>query len=534
MKGLIVFKKRTYSVIMAALLVSLLLTSCTGRKMEQNTAESVKSKAGVQNMDIAMIEKSNAGNVQPENGFNTEEYSKIQDNEFVAPDKNPLSTFSIDVDTASYSNTRRFIENGQKPPKDAVRIEEMINYFKYDYPQPNNIPFSITSEIAPCPWNTSHNLALIGLQGKNISSESLPPSNLVFLLDVSGSMNDPNKLPLLKSAFKLLVEQLRPQDKISIVTYAGSAGLVLDSTPGSDKNKILGALEKLNAGGSTAGGQGINLAYKVAKDNFIKSGNNRVILATDGDFNVGISSEGELVRLIEEKKDQGIFLTVLGFGTGNYKDSKMEKLADKGNGNYAYIDTLTEAKKVLVNEFGGTLFTIAKDVKLQVEFNPAKIKGYRLVGYENRILNKEDFNNDQKDAGDMGAGHSVTALYELIPVGSNEKVPGVDELKYQKSIMTPNDEYMTVKLRYKEPKEEQSKLLNHVISADSYLKAPSSNFKFAAAVAEFGMLLRDSQFKGNSTFKHVIDTAKASKGTDLDGYRGEFIKLVEKASRMYE
>ena len=466
--------------------------------------------------------------------MNTEEYSYIQDNEFKDSQKNPLSTFSIDVDKASYSNVRRFINQGQLPPADAVRVEEMINYFSYNYPQPKeNKPFSINTEYTECPWNSKHSLIHIGLQGKEIKMDNLPANNLTFLLDVSGSMNSEDKLPLLKSGLRLLVEQMRPQDNVSIVVYAGAAGVVLPSTPGNQKEKIYEALERLQAGGSTAGGEGILLAYKTAKENFIEHGNNRVILATDGDFNVGVSSDGELTRLIEKKREEGVFLTVLGFGTGNYKDSKMEQLADKGNGNYAYIDNILEAKKVLVKEMGGTLLTIAKDVKLQIEFNPAKVKAYRLVGYENRLLANEDFNDDKKDAGELGSGHTVTAIYEIIPAGSDEQVGKVDPLKYQttppyaKSENTTT-EVMTIKFRYKEPKESTSKLLTHIVTdnRESFASA-SENCKFACSVAEFGMLLRDSKFKGNSNFKNIIALAKQSKGKDDDGYRAEFIKLVE-------
>lgn len=472
--------------------------------------------------------------------LNTEEYKKIDDNKFVDVKNNPLSTFSIDVDAASYANVRRFLRDGQLPYPDAVRIEEMINYFKYDYPQPTGEhPFSITTETAVCPWNTNHQLVLIGLQGKQLSLQSLPPNNLVFLLDVSGSMNSPDKLPLVKSAFKLLVQQLRPQDKVSIVVYAGSSGLVLPPTNGNHKNEILQALENISAGGSTAGGEGIELAYKTAKDNFIEDGNNRVILATDGDFNVGISSDGELIRLIEKKRDQGIFLSVLGFGTGNIKDSKMEQLADKGNGHYAYIDDMMEAKKVFVSELGGTLFTIAKDVKLQLEFNPAAVKSYRLIGYENRVLAAEDFNNDKKDAGELGAGHSVTALYEIVAVGAKDdiSVPQVDPLKYQKKIVDGKPEntgeLLTVKFRYKKPDENTSRLITSVLNQKPVLFEQSSgNLQFASAVAEFGMLLRDSEFKAKSSFEHAIKTAKQNKGMDQDGYRAEFIQLVEMAKSL--
>ena len=464
---------------------------------------------------------------------NTEEYDAINENIFHGALKNPLSTFSIDVDAASYSNVRRFLNNGQLPPKDAVRIEEMINYFSYDYPQPEGQdPFSITTEISSAPWNTKHKLVHIGLQGRKISTEKLPPSNLVFLIDVSGSMSSANKLPLLKSAFKLLVDELRPQDNVAIVVYAGAAGLVLPSTAGSDKETILNALEQLSAGGSTAGGAGIKLAYDVARQHFKKGGNNRVILATDGDFNVGASSNAEMERLIEEKKESGIFLTVLGFGMGNYKDSKMEVIADKGNGNYAYIDNILEAKKVFVNEFGGTLFTIAKDVKIQVEFNPAKVKAYRLIGYENRTLRNEDFNNDKKDAGELGAGHTVTALYEIIPVGVDSQFDPIDDLKYQESKIVQeaynSKELMTVKLRYKQPDGDKSKLITHaLVDRQVDLDKTSANFKWSAAVAGFGMLLRNSEFKGDLTYDDVLMLAQESKGNDPEGYRVEFINMVK-------
>lgn len=465
---------------------------------------------------------------------NTEEYGKITENEFVSVTENPLSTFSIDVDAASYANVRRFINNNMLPYKDAVRVEEMINYFDYDYPEPEgNYPFSIFTEVSSCPWNKKNKLVHIGLQGKHLSKERKAASNLVFLLDVSGSMNNPNKLPLLKNSFRLLVNELDQNDRVAIVVYAGAAGLVLPSTSGENKNKILDAIDELNAGGSTAGGAGIQLAYKVAFDNFIKGGNNRVMLATDGDFNVGVSSTSEMVRMIEEKRNGGVFITVLGFGMGNYKDNRVEQIADKGNGNYYYIDNILEAKKVLVTELIGTLYTIAKDVKIQVEFNPAKVKGYRLVGYENRKLNKEDFNDDKKDAGELGAGHTVTALYEIILPEMDTKLPGVDELKYQETRIKNNayktDEMMTVKLRYKEPDGEDSKLVQTtVIDKNVNIEQASNNFRFSSAVAEFGMILMDSQFKGDATYQNTLDLAKASRGDDKFGYRDEFIKLVEK------
>jgi Ca-activated chloride channel family protein len=468
---------------------------------------------------------------------NTETYNAINENGFRLANKNPLSTFSIDVDAAAYTNVRRFINNGTLPPKDAVRIEEMINYFDYDYAQPTGTdPVHIVTEMGAAPWNTKHRLLQVGIKGKTIPTTNLPAANLVFLIDVSGSMEQPNKLPLLISSLKLLSDQLRPKDKVAIVVYAGSSGLILPSTPGDQKTKIKEVLQNLHAGGGTAGGQGITLAYKVAMENFIPGGNNRVILATDGDFNVGLNSDSDLQRLIEEKRKSGVFLTVLGYGMGNYKDSKMEVLADKGNGNYAYIDNLTEAKKVLVNEFGGTLFTIAKDVKLQLEFNPKIVQAYRLIGYENRLLNDEDFNDDQKDAGDLGAGHTVTALYEIIPVGIQSNFVGsVDDLKYQqpKLIKDTGGEVLTIKLRYKSPVGDKSKLLQKVvIDEQSSLKKPSENFSFAAAVAEFGMLLRQSEFKQQGGFEQVIALATAGKGKDSEGYRSEFVRLVGTAQLM--
>lgn len=466
---------------------------------------------------------------------NTEGYEKRDENPYLSPTTTPLSTFSIDVDTASYANVRRFIEQQQRlPPKDAVKIEELINYFTYNYRGPKGSdPFSVDTEISVAPWNDSHRLVRIGLQGKKIATAKLPASNLVFLLDVSGSMSSYNKLPLLKKAFSLLVHELRPKDRVAIVVYAGAAGTVLPSTSGKHKQRILDAIDRLQSGGSTAGAQGIELAYQVARQNFIKGGNNRVILATDGDFNVGVSSDGELVRLIEKKRKQGVFLTVLGFGTGNYQDAKMEKLADKGNGNHAYIDSILEAKKVLVSEMGGTLFTIAKDVKLQIEFNPAKVKGYRLIGYENRLLRAQDFNDDKKDAGELGAGHSVTALYELIPAGSKETVPGVDDLKYQKIDNTSaasSSELMTVKLRYKKPDGDKSKLIVKPIEDRGIaLSRTSNNFRFASAVAEFGLLLSGSKYKGTASYKAVIQRARGAMGKDKAGYREGFVSLVRKA-----
>ncbi len=465
--------------------------------------------------------------------WNTEEYNTIHENIFHDAIKDPLSTFSIDVDAASYSNIRRFINNGSRPPKDAVRIEEMVNYFDYDYDQPEGKdPFAVITEISTAPWNSKHKLVHIGLQGKRIPTENLPASNLVFLIDVSGSMDEQNKLPLLKSSLKMLVEELRPQDHVAIVVYAGAAGLVLEPTAGSDKKKIIEALDRLEAGGSTAGGAGINLAYATALEHFKQGGNNRVILATDGDFNVGESSDESMERLIESKRKDGIFLTVLGYGMGNYKDSKMEILADKGNGNYAYIDNITEARKVLVNEFGGTLFTIAKDVKLQIEFNPSHVKAYRLIGYENRMLKSEDFNNDKKDAGELGSGHTVTALYEIIPVGVESEFFKIDELKYQTSKIDPaakqSDELMTIKLRYKKPDEDSSKLIVHPLKDTNFmLSKTSDNFRWSAAVAGFGMLLRESEYSKDFTYDDIARLAQGSRGEDKEGYRIEFINMVK-------
>jgi len=472
----------------------------------------------------------------PENEpqYNTEDYARIDENRFHAVRQKPLSTFSIDVDAASYSNIRRFINQGARPPKDAVRIEEMVNYFNYDYPEPQgDHPFTVTTEISECPWRPRHQLLQVGLQGKHIDNENLPASNLVFLLDVSGSMNAPNKLPLLKSSFKLLVNQLRPQDRVAIVVYAGAAGTVLPSTSGADKQAILDALEQLSAGGSTAGSAGIEQAYAIAERHFVKGGNNRVILATDGDFNVGVSSDAALTRIIEKKRKSGVFLTVLGFGRGNYKDNKMQQLADHGNGNHAYIDNIKEAKKVLVREFGATVFTIAKDVKLQLEFNPAKVQGYRLIGYENRLLEAEDFKDDQKDAGELGAGHTVTALYEIIPAGLNtDWLADVDELKYQKQETDPfaarTGEWLTVKLRYKQPDGDKSRLLEEAVtSAQKSMTASSDNFRWAAAVAEFGLLLRDSEYKGEATYRHCKELAHGARGRDAHAYRQELTDMLD-------
>lgn len=466
---------------------------------------------------------------------NREGYAHISENEFAPVGSNPISTFSIDVDRASYANVRRFLNAGTRPPVDAVRIEELINYFPYDDPAPyadDEHPFTVSTEVAAAPWAPNHHLLRIGLKGREIDMDDAPASNLVFLFDVSGSMSSPDKLPLLKSAFEMLVNELRPEDRVAIVVYAGAAGLVLPSTPGDERETILEALRNLQAGGSTAGGAGIRLAYSVAAENYIEGGNNRVILATDGDFNVGASSDAEMIRLIEEKREGGTFLTVLGFGTGNLQDAKMEQIADHGNGNFAYIDSRLEARKVLVNEMGGTLLTIAKDVKIQVEFNPSRVAAYRLIGYENRLLAAEDFNDDTKDAGELGAGHSVTALYEIVPVGAETEVEirDVDPLRYQRpsgGATADNEELLFVKLRYKEPTGTESKLLTRAvgdIEGDT-----SDDFRFSAAVAAWGMLLRSSEHCGDFTLADVSRLARSGLGEDPRGYRADFLALIDRA-----
>mgnify|MGYP001176531533 FL=1 len=468
----------------------------------------------------------------PPSNSNTESYASIQENGFKSVTLNPFSTFSVDVDGASYSNIRRYINGGALPPIDAVRVEEMINYFDYNYEIPKKKPFSINTELSYAPWNENHLLLHVGLKGKTIDMKDVPHSNIVFLLDVSGSMNNPNKLPLVKSSLKLLLEKLRPEDRVAIVVYAGNSGLVLPSTSCSEKGEILKALDNLRAGGSTAGGAGLKLAYKVAEENFITNGNNRIVLATDGDFNVGQSSNGDMLRLIENHRDKGIGISVLGFGMGNYKDDKMEIIANKGNGNYAYIDNLLEAKKVLVNEFGGTFFTIAQDVKFQLEFNPAEVEKYRLIGYENRLLNEDDFEDDTKDAGEIGAGHTVTALYEIIPKAPKKELD--QNLKYQdvklNEYAKKSKDLVTLKLRYKQPGTSKSKLLEQEVKArPSVINSTSNNFRFSAAVAGFGMLLRDSEYKGNITWDKITLLAKHARGEDELGYRGEFIRLVNSA-----
>jgi Ca-activated chloride channel family protein len=479
--------------------------------------------------------------VRADRDFHTEAYDAITDNAFLTVAQNPLSTFSIDVDTASYANVRRFItQQKQLPPAGAVRIEELINYFPYTYSLPaDEHPVAIHTELAACPWQPEHQLLKVGLKARAITRDQTEGVNLVFLLDVSGSMNQPNKLPLVRESMKLLVRELSPRDRVAIVVYAGSSGLVLDSTSATEKDKIVAAIDSLTPGGSTNGAAGIQLAYEMASKHFITGGVNRVILATDGDFNVGVTSQDELTRLIEAKRKSGVFLSVLGFGMGNLKDSTMEKLADKGNGNYGYIDTLDEARKVLVEQMGGTLFTVAKDVKLQLEFNPARVASYRLIGYENRMLAKEDFNDDRKDAGEIGSGHTVTALYELVPApgsSQNPEIPSVDPLKYQTPPAPANlnliseltsTEWLTVKLRYKQPEGETSVKLEHPVAAPADARQTSDDFRFAAAVAQFGMILRNSPHKGQATIADTLDLAAGALGNDEFGYRRGFVQLVE-------
>lgn len=504
------------SVIIPGLIFAVILTSCGSPSRENRMG-------AANNMSSDLMAESE----------NNEEYAHIKETGFMSAVKTPFSTFSIDVDAASYSNMRRMVLQGVLPPSDAVRIEEWVNYFNYSYPQPENKePFSITTEYSECPWNSEHKLLQIGLKGKEISTANAAPNNLVFLIDASGSMEDADKLPLLKRAFRLLVPQLRKEDRISIVTYAGSAGLVLNSASGNEKSEIIKAFDNLQAGGSTAGGEGIELAYKIAKENYIKDGNNRVILATDGDFNVGVSSETELEKLIEEKRGEGVYLSVFGFGQGNIKDNKMELLADKGNGNYNYIDNFLEARKVLVKQFGGTLNTIAKDVKLQVEFNPSYVKEYRLIGYDNRRLNAEDFNNDKKDAGELGSGHTVTALYEIVTSDSKETNVNIDDLKYQKNqaSATNNDELATIKLRFKNPgkNDTTSMLIQYpILSIVKPIKEVSNNFKLASAVSEFALLMKDSEFKSSASFENSIALAEATKQNDPEGYIEELIRLMK-------
>jgi Ca-activated chloride channel family protein len=470
---------------------------------------------------------------------NTEAYSRIVENSFLAADRNPLSTFSADVSTASYSNVRRFLlDEGRLPPPDAVRVAELVNYFSYRYSPPDGPdPVRFAVDLGRCPWNEKHLLARIGLRARTLDAESLPPRNLVFLVDTSGSMDAPNRLPLLKQSLGVLVDQLTAKDRVAIVAYAGYAGLVLPSTPGDNKAVIRAMIDGLHAEGSTNGGEGIVLAYRVAQQNFIKGGLNRVILGTDGDFNVGVTSEGDLTRLIDEKRQSGVFLTILGFGMGNLKDATMEKLAYHGNGHYAYIDTAAEAHKVFVEQ-GAALVTVAKDVKLQVEFNPERVGAYRLIGYENRLLRAEDFNDDTKNAGAMGSGHTVTALYEIVPAGEPVNLPNVDPLRYQKPAkraVADRDEWLTVKMRYKDPESDQSRMVQASLTGATRAAADMpKDFRFAAAVAEFGLLLRKSEYRGDARYTRVREEARAALGADPHGHRAEFLKLVATAERLAE
>jgi len=507
------------------------------RIANENSSVKIRGVASTQAISIQKTplkdKRKNTDKTLPVVNVNDEDYGMFMENQFENPKNSPLSTFSIDVDNASYTNIRRFINNGQKVPKDAVRVEEMVNFFKYDYPQPKGEnPFSINTEYSDAPWNSKHKILKIGLQGKNIASEKLPASNLVFLIDVSGSMNSENKLPLLQSSMKVLVDQLRDEDRVAIVVYAGAAGMVLPPTSGSNKKAIIDALEKLSAGGSTAGGAGIELAYKIAQENFIKNGNNRVILATDGDFNVGSSSNSDMQTLIEEKRKTGVFLTCLGYGMGNYKDSKMEILADKGNGNYAYIDNMQEANRFLGKEFKGSMFAIAKDVKIQIEFNPKHVQSYRLIGYENRKLRDEDFTNDTIDAGELGSGHTVTALYEIIPVGvKSEFSSAIPDLKYTKTTAVKNDysdELAMIKFRYKKPDADKSIEIVQVIENKAVTSEDaSSDFKFSTSVAWFGLKLRNSKLIAKTSSSDMKKLAKQGISKDGDGYKAEFIRLVE-------
>ncbi len=469
----------------------------------------------------------------PAEEYNTEEYNYIEENGYTAVSSAPLSTFSADVDTASYTNIRRMIYDGYDVPPEAVRIEEMINYFDYHYSDPDeNEPFAVHAELSDCPWNKDTELLMIGINTKSTDSilDDREPMNLVFLIDVSGSMYSEDKLPLVQRSFSMLTDNLSSRDRISIVTYAGSDEVVLEGADGNDRQRVLDAINSLEAGGSTAGAAGINTAYEIAEKYFIEGGNNRVILATDGDLNVGLSSESELTGLIEEKRESGVFLSVLGFGSGNLKDNKLEALADHGNGNYSYIDSEREARKVLVDEMSGTFYTAAKDVKFQLEFNPANIKGYRLIGYENRTMAAEDFNDDTKDAGEIGAGHSVTVLYELVPVDSPMEIGS--DLKYSANSESKKmgNELLTVNIRYKDPDGSESKLLSYPVEQSLYSKTRSENMTFAAAVAEFGMLLRNSRYIGDITYSNIA-TQLSEYDYHSDEFKDEFVYLVNTMKR---
>ena len=510
------------------------LEGCSEEAKTGALLESIETPTGAM-MPASTSESAAPGSpIEPGSGEpNTEAYDRIRENDFLRVDRAPLSTFSVDVDTASYANVRRFLDRSQLPPPDAVRIEELVNYFSYDDPAPEGeVPFSVAVEVADCPWAPGHRLARIGLKGRTVPEAERPGSNLVFLIDVSGSMRDPAKLPLVKAALNMLVDRLGENDRVAIVVYASAQGLALPSISCDQKEEIRSAIDQLEAGGSTNGGAGIQLAYETAVRNLVAGGINRVVLCTDGDFNVGITDRGALLRLIEEKAKSGVFLSVLGFGSGNLKDSSMEQVADHGNGNYAYIDSPREARKALVVEMGGTLITIAKDVKIQVEFNPARVAAYRLIGYENRLLRDRDFADDTKDAGEIGAGHSVTALYELIPPGSEDGPRSdSDPLKYQHPAADESSrDLFTVRLRYKAPDGDESRLIEQSIEDEGGgIAEASANLRFAAAVASFGMLLRDSPHKGQATYDRTIELAESARGSDPNRYRWEFVELVRAA-----
>jgi Ca-activated chloride channel family protein len=502
---------------------------------QYRTADAASSPA-LSGAPSSSLERQPEPNLQPE--FNTEQYEAITENPFVLALREPQSTFSIDVDTASYSNVRRLLQSGQRPPKGAVRIEELVNYFSYNYPEPDGEhPFSVSTELGVCPWENEHQLLRVALQGAKLTAEARPDCNLVFLLDVSGSMLAPQKLPLVKSAMQLLVKELNPTDRVAIVVYAGASGVVLDSTQAQQQSEILAAMEQLTAGGSTNGGQGIVLAYRLAQQNFIKSGINRVILCTDGDFNVGTTNDSDLVDLIQDQARSQVFLTVLGFGSGNLKDAKMEQLADKGNGNYAYIDSLLEARKVLVEQIGGTLVTIAKDVKLQLDFNPRYVQAYRLLGYENRVLENQDFRDDSKDAGEIGAGHSVTAFYEIIPPQVSLKSPTQPPSEFVQPTLIADqtsETLLTVSLRYKQPNSEAGNEFKVRFDQLQPQLKPSLDFQFASAVVAYGLLLRDSPYKAQANWNWVVETSQATLGQDPSGLRAEFLQLVKTARRVLE
>lgn len=537
----------------AAVMTAVLLSGCgsgSSRAVSQTAAgtaaaeatygasETWAAEAGAGMMNEAMAGQPDSGDGQGIT-HNTEEYSYNPENPFLSVADAPLSTFGADVDTASYANIRRMVLEGDRVPEDAVRIEEMLNYFYYDYPEPEGTePFSVTTRLSQCPWNEKHDLLQIGLQARKLDEETMPRSNLVFLLDVSGSMDSPDKLDLMKRAFLLMTENLKPDDSISIVTYASDDQVVQDGAAGEDRAQIMTAIENLWAGGSTAGSKGIETAYGLAEKHFIQGGNNRVILATDGDLNVGITSEGDLTRLIQDKKESGIFLSVLGFGTGNIKDNKMEAMADNGNGQYAYVDSIAEARKVLVEEMGGTLFTVAKDVKFQVEFNPSRVKGYRLIGYENRVMASRDFDDDTKDGGEIGAGHRVTALYELVPADSVEELPAA-HLKYQSTVSAKgsggqesggsfDDEWMTVKVRYKEPDADESSLLEYPVKDAHFHTEMPEDMAFASCVAETGMLMKHSEYAADASYASVIRRLESLSRTSRDDYSSEFLYLVKR------